>query len=59
MSSLSLKNIITLEVSHSSAQEGTNFGLKSYSAAVQPQMSMSTSAEAMNVQDNMKSAECD
>lgn len=53
------RDVRNFEVSHSSAHEGTNFGLKSHAAAVQPTMGMDNAAGAMGIQDDMKGGECD
>ena len=42
---------------YSSAHEGTNAGLKSHSAAIQPTMDMDTSAKTINTQTDIKVAE--
>lgn len=53
------RGVRNFEVSHSSAHEGTNFGLKSHAAAVQPTMTLDNAAAAMGIQDDMKGAACD
>jgi len=44
-------------MSHSSAHEGTNHGLKSHSAALNPRMDMDTSAKTLKIQQDEKAAE--
>jgi hypothetical protein len=47
------------DVSHSSTQEGTNNGLKSYSCAIKPIMNLDTSATTMNIQTSINVKECE
>ena len=45
------KRIKHFDISHSSAHEGTNFGLKSHAASVRPNRGLSQAAAAMEIQD--------
>ncbi len=47
------------DISHSSAQEGTNHGLKSHSCAVKPTMNLDSSANTINIQISIKVQECE
>ena len=51
------KSIRHFNTSHSSAHEGTNHGLKSHCAALNPRMDMDTSAKTLNIQQDLKAAE--
>jgi hypothetical protein len=53
------KNIMHMDISHSSAQEGTHFGLKEHAARVTPQLGVDKAAAAMGIQDSCKATECD
>ncbi len=46
-------NVMHFDVSHSSAHEGTNRGLKSHSFAVKPTMNLDSSANTMNIQSSI------
>jgi hypothetical protein len=47
-------DVLHFDVSHSSAREGTNHGLKSHSCAIKPIMNLDTSANTMNIQSSIK-----
>jgi hypothetical protein len=47
------------DVSHSSAQEGTNCGLNSHSCAVKPTMNLDSSANTINIQSSIEVQECE
>jgi hypothetical protein len=48
------KDVIHFDVSHSSAHEGANHGLKSRSCAVKPIMNLDSSANTINIQSSIK-----
>ncbi len=52
-------DVLHFDVSHSSAHEGTNHGLKSYSCAIKPIMNLDTSANTLNIQSSIKVKECE
>ncbi len=52
-------DVMHFDVSHSSAHEGTNHGLKSHSCAIKPIMILDTSANTMNIQSSIKVKECE
>ncbi len=52
-------NVLHLDVSHLSAHEGTNHGLKSHSCAIKPVMNLDTSANTLNIQSSIKVKECE
>ncbi len=54
-----LNDMMYLDVSHSSAHEGTNHGLKSHSCAIKPIINPGTSANTMNIQSSIKVKECE
>ncbi len=47
------------DVSHSSANEGSNHGLKSHSCAVKPTMNLDSSANTINIQSSTKVQDCE
>jgi hypothetical protein len=52
-------DVLHIDVSHSSAHEGTNHGLKSHSCAIKPIMNLDTSSNTMNIQSSIKVKECE
>jgi hypothetical protein len=46
-------DVMHFDVSHSSAREGTNHGLKSHSCAIKPTMNLDTSSNTMNIQSSI------
>ncbi len=52
-------NVMHFDVSHSSAHEGTNHGLKSHRCAVKPTMNLDSSANTINIQSSNKVQECE
>ena len=52
------KDVMHFDISHSSAHEGTNFGLKAHAASARPNQGLHQAAAAMGIQDTCKSAEC-
>ncbi len=52
-------DVLHLDVSHSSAYEGTNHGLKSHSCIIKPIMNLDTSANTLNIQSSIKVKECE
>jgi hypothetical protein len=52
-------DVMHFDVSHSSAYEGMNHGLKSHSCAIKPIMNLDTSANTMNIQSSIKVKECE
>jgi hypothetical protein len=52
-------DVMHFDVSHSSAHEGTNHGLKSHSCAVKPGMDLDSSANTTNIPSNIKVQECE
>jgi hypothetical protein len=52
-------NVMDFDVSHSSAHEGTNHGLKSHSCAVKPTMNLDSSANTINIQSSINVQECE
>ncbi len=46
-------DVMHFDVSHSSAHEGTNHGLKSHSCAVKPIMNLDSSANTINIQSSI------
>jgi hypothetical protein len=52
-------NVMHFDVSHSSAHEGTNHGLKNHSCAVKPTMNLDSSANTINIQISIKVQECE
>ena len=47
-------DVMHFDVSHSSAHEGMNHGLKSHSCAIKPIMNLDTSANTINIQSSIK-----
>ena len=54
--SLPTKSMV-LTVHSSNWTKGTNFGLKEHSANIKPTMNMDTSAQTINIQQDIKAAE--
>jgi hypothetical protein len=52
-------DVLHLDVSHMSAHEGTNHGLKSHSCGLKPIMNLDTSANTLNIQTSIKIKECE
>jgi hypothetical protein len=52
-------DVMHFDVSHSSAHEGTNHGLKSHSCAIKPIMNLDTSSNTMSIQSSIKVKECE
>ena len=52
-------NVMHFDISHSSAHNGTNHGLKSHSCAVKPTMNLDSLANTMNIQTSIKVQDCE
>jgi hypothetical protein len=52
-------DVMHFDVSHSSAHEAMNQGLKSHSCAIKPIMNLDTPSNTMNIQSSIKVKECE
>jgi hypothetical protein len=52
-------DVMHFDVSHSSAHEGTNHGLKSHNCGVKPTINLDSSANTINIQSSIKVQECE
>jgi hypothetical protein len=52
-------DVLHLDVSHTSAHEGTNHGFKCHSCGLKPIMNLDTSANTLNIQTSIKVRECE